>query len=119
MRQKSRKIRNSLTIGFLASAAISCGHGNQQIPEIQIKTWAGDYKSGSIVRPSDNEAISCRDSLFDRYLCLSYDDMQKIMSLLVQCEDWGRHNSGNMMRLEELTYRNKDVMKQYERKVGQ
>lgn len=119
MRLRNRSVLSLLTIGLLASASSSCGHGNVEIPKIEIKTWAGDSKSGAIVRPSDNEAISCRDSYFDRYLCLSYDDMQKIMSLLVQCEDWGRHNDGAKMKLYELEYRNKDVFKQYQRKVGQ
>jgi hypothetical protein len=97
--------------------ANSCGSPNTKIPEIQIKTWAGDYREGAIVRAQDNAKVSCRDSYFDNYVCLSYEDLKKIYETLLICKDWGA--SSNMMPIDRLLERNQDTYKQFNRKVGQ
>lgn len=42
-----------------------------------------------ITRAQDNETIACYDPKMDKFVCLSYQDLQAIFAVMLQCKDWG------------------------------
>lgn len=72
-----------LTIVFITSG---CSHN---VPKIDVSVWAGDSAKNGISRAQEGRTIECTDPSFDAYACLTYTDIQKIYSTILQCQQWG------------------------------
>lgn len=58
-------------------------------PSWTAKFWAGDSASSSIVRGQDSLAIHASDPLFDNFVCMTYEDIEKLeIEVLSKCEKW-------------------------------
>ncbi len=63
----------------------SCG----ERPEWTAKFWAGDFIEEGITRSQNNQTIQCRDPMFDDYVCMSYEDLNKLeLEVLSRCTGW-------------------------------
>jgi hypothetical protein len=60
------------------------------LPSIDIQTWAGDSKTGSIVRSQEEMQLKCSDPLFNEMVCITYEDMKKIYLTLPKCRSWDK-----------------------------
>lgn len=59
------------------------------MPHWEAQFWAGDPNTGSIRRNQANEFIQCTDPKMADYVCLSYQDLQKLYDeVLSKCEKW-------------------------------
>lgn len=84
MRLISRKIFPSLILLAFASIVFiyvfflsGCAHPHAQPDDIYF--WAGSSQDASIHRSQENRAISCKQSEFDDYVCLKYEDLRELM----------------------------------------
>lgn len=72
--------------------------------------YAGDSSKSSIVRAQSNEEVSCSDSNFDNYVCMSYDDYKSFIRTFVDgCKVWDKDVAVYRKKLDEcglLTYKN-------------
>ena len=58
-------------------------------PDWEAKFWSGDSKTASILRAQNDGVIACSAPAFDNYVCISYEDLQKLESdVLSKCEKW-------------------------------
>lgn len=64
------------------------GCAASSIPEIDVSFWAGDSSQGSITRFQDHQNIDCRTPEFDHFACMTYLDIKKIYSKILECKQW-------------------------------
>lgn len=64
----------------------SCGTGEldpiDAADRLEIKAFAGDSASHGITRAQSKTTIKCDSAEIDDYICLSYEDLEKIFSQL-------------------------------------
>lgn len=71
--------------------------------------WAGDSAVAGISRSQDQAHISCADPKFEDYACLTYLDIKKIYSSMLQCQQWGPPLASSS-DLKRLLQKNKGVI---------
>lgn len=66
----------------------SCGGGGER-PDVELKLWAGSASKAAIERRQDKLIIECSDPYFNRYVCMDYDDLNKLEEdILERCDKW-------------------------------
>lgn len=55
-------------------------------PRFDLKFWAGDSVTKSIVRSQVPQSIACSDAQFDQFVCISQVDMLKLSDKLSACK---------------------------------
>lgn len=58
------------------------------MPPVDVSFWAGDSAKEGITRSQESKTIACSDPAMDDYVCLSYEDVKKLFSILLQCQQW-------------------------------
>jgi hypothetical protein len=84
-------------VGVAVCVILTLSGCHTGIPKIDAEFWAGDSKSKGISRKQEGQTIPCDDPVIDDYVCLSYEDLQKIYHTLLQCKQW----SGTTMSTRE------------------
>lgn len=85
-----------LLITTLLVAVPSCGTGEidpmDAADQLEIRAFAGDSAKLGITRAQEKKTISCKDTEIDDYICLSYEDLEKIFNQLKRlqqkCRAW-------------------------------
>lgn len=103
-----RILRGCLLILILSLSLASCGHGNPQVPAIDIRLYAGSPEKGGIERAQDKEVISCVEPRFNEFTCLTYSDLRRVYEILLQCRDW---DGISMISARSAFRKNPDVVK--------
>jgi hypothetical protein len=80
------------------------------VPAIDAKFWAGDSAKSGITRAQENRTLACENPEFDEYVCLSYEDLKKIYSTLLQCKDWGNIQLMSSRQAKKYYKKNKQVL---------
>lgn len=58
------------------------------MPPIDAQFWGGDSARQGISRSQENRTLECKQPEFDKYVCLTYEDLQKIYDTLLECKQW-------------------------------
>lgn len=101
-----------LFLGLAIIIGVVCflpGCASQNIPPIDVSFWAGDSKLGGITRDQDNLVVACDTPEFDRYTCITYEDVQKIYNTMLECRDWPRLAS--VKEKNEMNQKNAEVIR--------
>lgn len=56
-------------------------------PDLRVSTWAGDSKSGSVMRAQEKRSIKCTALEFDDMVCVNYEDMKLLQEVLLESDD--------------------------------
>ena len=75
-------------VTFVILVNLACVTARPAQPHTKIETWAGDSKSGSVLRGQDRQQIECKSPQFDQMVCMKYDDLQKLHFLMGKCDSW-------------------------------
>jgi hypothetical protein len=65
------------------------GCASQPMPKVDVSFWAGDSVNSGISRSQEKKTIACSAPEIDQYACLTYLDIKKIFSAMLQCQKWG------------------------------
>ncbi len=85
-------VNKALILGLLLVGSTEKGC-EKQIPKWKGKLYAGNSISGSIDRAQENEKISCMDSQFDQYICISKTDYDCFVeTYVVNCKEWTKQS---------------------------
>lgn len=100
-----------LIIGILIIATLMTMQGcKTNIPAIDVSFWAGDSSANAIVRAQENRQLKCSSPEFDRYTCITYEDVQKIFDTLLRCKSWANEPVGERLDVNVFTNHNAEVV---------
>jgi hypothetical protein len=58
-------------------------------PSVELKLWQAWSIEEAIVRKQANEIIRCSQPEFNSYVCMSGEDLEKVIKeLIVSCKQW-------------------------------
>lgn len=79
------------------------------IPPIDVSFWSGDSAKDGISRSQENKTLQCNDPAFDQYVCLTYTDLQKIFSTMLECKKWSVATASRS-QIKQMILKNPEVM---------
>lgn len=76
----------------MASLSQSC----RPTPKLDVEFWAGDSQrkngtdecTGGITRAQEGKFIPANAPGFDKFACLTYEDVQEIFMVMQKCKKW-------------------------------
>lgn len=82
-----------------------------QIPAIDVSFWAGNATQGGITRAQEGRSMSCLDPDFDKYVCITYDDIRKVFDTILMCKDWPKSQLASAKDVKRFIKKNSDIIK--------
>lgn len=79
------------------------------IPVIDVSFWAGDSAKDGVSRAQEGKTLACKDPQFDQFVCLTYEDLQKIYDTLLECKDWPKSQLASDRDLRHFKKMNPEV----------
>lgn len=92
---------------FLWVMTTSC---STNIPKIDVTMWAGDSAKAGVTRAQEHKTLACIDPQFDDYVCMSYSDVKRIWSTLLQCKNWGSTKMATQSEINQMIQQNRGVI---------
>lgn len=86
-------VNNLFYILFIIAFTLlcSCAHNPGTPPNPNVKLWAGDSSNAGITHGQTNETIYAIEPVFDKYVCMTYDDLDHLINSYVNsCELWDK-----------------------------
>lgn len=96
-----------LKVSSIVLLLIGCAAPNTHVPSVDIQLWAGNPLRASIQRAQTGQELACFDPSFNNYVCLSYEDLQKIYATFLRCKDW---SNTQIESIQQAAKRNPDVI---------
>ena len=61
----------------------------QRPPQWTAKFYAADHEFRAIRREQNGDVILCREPEFDDFVCMTYEDLEKVETEIIQrCKEW-------------------------------
>lgn len=78
-----------VVVGLLLLMANQKCDPSGERPRWKAQFWAGFSEHEKIFRAQGDEEVECKDKRFDDFVCVTYDDLEKLEAeVLSRCKKW-------------------------------